>query len=310
MSDKNLQTGEKQPMVSVVMITYGHEKYIEEAIIGVLSQKCNFMIEVIISNDNSPDDTDNVIKNYLEENAVADNIVIKYTNQDANKGMHENFSWAIAQATGKYIALCEGDDFWLTSLKLQKQVDFLEANPNYALCFHNAMLHFENSDKADKAFLTGESREYSGEEILKKWTIPTASVVFRRYAFRKIDNPDFLYCDTVLFLTAADYGQIWGMKDVMCVYRKHDGGATAVQIRTVDRTKKFIKHHLAIKDRFDGKYDALENLIVSSTYLDMSIRCLIKYDPRFLVYLYNSYKYDSNYFHTEMKRKINVLFQR
>jgi glycosyltransferase involved in cell wall biosynthesis len=119
--------------VSVIMITYNHEKYITQAIEGVLMQECDFGVELILANDNSPDNTDDVVTNYLSQKDIPKNIKINYTKHKANKGMHPNFVWATEQCKGKYIAMCEGDDYWTDPLKLQKQVNFLETNEDYVL---------------------------------------------------------------------------------------------------------------------------------------------------------------------------------
>ena len=119
------------PTVSVVMITYNHEAYIQQAIEGVLMQECDFKVELIIADDNSPDNTEVVVKKILSEHSKAS--WIKYTKHNANKGMNSNFIWATKQCKGKYIAICEGDDYWTDSNKLQKQVDFLEKNKDYGL---------------------------------------------------------------------------------------------------------------------------------------------------------------------------------
>lgn len=115
------------------MITYGHEKYIAEAINGVLKQKYDGEIELIIANDNSPDNTDFIIKDTIIN--ADKNITIKYKKHDMNLGMMQNFYWAINQATGDFIALCEGDDFWIDPLKIKKQVDFLNNNLDFGLTF-------------------------------------------------------------------------------------------------------------------------------------------------------------------------------
>lgn len=120
-----------KPTVSVVMITYGHENFIEEAINGVLMQQCNFDVELIIADDESPDDTEKVIKTIIKNHSKGH--WIKYTKHITNKGMQENFVWALNQCTGKYIAICEGDDYWTVPFKLQKQFDFLEKNENHGL---------------------------------------------------------------------------------------------------------------------------------------------------------------------------------
>lgn len=143
-----------KPQVSVVMITYGHEDFILEAIEGVLMQKNNFEVELIIANDNSPDSTHLVVTNFLTNTRIADNIIIKYIRHDVNKGMMLNFLWALEQAKGKYVALCEGDDYWTDPLKLQKQFDLLEKNHQINICISKANSLFP--DGSEKVFCSLE----------------------------------------------------------------------------------------------------------------------------------------------------------
>lgn len=117
-------------LVSVFMITYNHENYIEHAIEGVLMQKTSFPIELIIGEDCSTDNTRKIVREY--EGRYTE--IIKAQYPEKNRGMNNNFLTVLQSARGKYIALCEGDDYWTDPLKLQKQVDFLEANPEYSLC--------------------------------------------------------------------------------------------------------------------------------------------------------------------------------
>lgn len=137
----------QQPVVSVVVITYGHELYIEQTIKGVFTQKTDFTVELIIANDSSPDHTDDVVKKILLETPA--NINVKYTRHPINIGVMPNFAWAINQSSGKYIALCEGDDYWNDPLKLQKQVNALENNPIIDICTHPSIRLYGDLLKKD-----------------------------------------------------------------------------------------------------------------------------------------------------------------
>ncbi|NJB72643.1 glucosyltransferase [Saonia flava] len=119
--------------VSIIMTTYGHEKYIADAINGVLMQECTFNVELIVADDNSPDKTEDVVKDLIKNHPKKE--WVKYTKHKENKGMIPNGIWAYEQTKGEYIALCEGDDYWTDPLKLQKQVDFLNANKEFGLVF-------------------------------------------------------------------------------------------------------------------------------------------------------------------------------
>jgi glycosyltransferase involved in cell wall biosynthesis len=208
-------------MVSVLMITYGHEKYICKAIDGVLSQKSNFVIELIIANDHSPDNTDEFIAKYLSQKKLPKNLTIKNTVHTVNKGMQPNFIWAMQQVSGKYIALCEGDDYWTDPLKLQKQVDFLEANPEYVLCFHPVKILKPDGFLVED-FLTKVPDNYESQEELARGVnyIHTPSSVFRNVI--KSFPPEFALSpigDYFLYMLVTSHGKIKMLSDNMAVYR-------------------------------------------------------------------------------------------
>lgn len=160
----------KKPLVSVVMITYAHENFIEQAINGVLMQECDFDVELIIANDYSPDKTDEVIKDIIKNHPKAS--WIKYIKHKQNIGMMPNFIFALKQAQGKYLALCEGDDYWTDPLKLQKQVDFLEEKEEYVICGHWRR-------KVDENGIPLEHNEYAH----KITALSTQCVLFRNVKF-------------------------------------------------------------------------------------------------------------------------------
>ena len=211
------------PLISVVMITYRHEKYIQKAIEGVFLQKTNFPIEFIIANDNSPDNTDNIIKQIIKN--TPDNVQVRYTKHEVNKGMNPNFTWALKQAKGKYIAICDGDDYWIDENKLQKQVDFLEQNPNYAICCHNVyFLNGETISPQSPYDKENTQDTYTLDDLASKNMIPTLSAVFYNL---NMNFPDWYYSspmgDYPLFLWTAKNGKIKYFKEKMGVYRQNTG---------------------------------------------------------------------------------------
>ncbi len=164
--------------ISIIMVTYGHEKYIREAIEGILMQRGDFNFELIIANDASPDATHQIVSEILKNHTNSDKIC--YIEQEKNIGMMPNFIFALQQAQGDYIALCDGDDYWTDPYKLQKQVDFLEANPDYVLSFHKVKILKPNGD-LEEDFITNVPENY---EIQETWAglgnyIHTPSEVFR-----------------------------------------------------------------------------------------------------------------------------------
>lgn len=163
-------------LVSVIMITYGHEEYIEEAINGVLMQECDFDVELIIADDFSSDKTEIIVNNIIADQPKAN---IKFTRHSSNKGMQQNFIWAYQQSSGKYIALCEGDDYWIDPLKLKKQVEFLEKNNQYAICFTYSKRRVGGMvEKEEKSI---EPLEYNQYDFLtgKKYQTRTCTSLLR-----------------------------------------------------------------------------------------------------------------------------------
>jgi glycosyltransferase involved in cell wall biosynthesis len=176
----------KRPVVSVVMITYMHEALIGEAIDGVLIQQCNFDVELIIADDCSPDKTRAVVESFKEHPNYK---WINYIRHDSNKGMMGNFIWAVEQASSKYIALCEGDDYWTDPLKLQKQLDFMEANEEY-VCVGGKVKILDTRNETNKLqygaqyFEYSENQKISIEALLDKVKLPfhTSTYFFVRGA--------------------------------------------------------------------------------------------------------------------------------
>ena len=238
------------------MITYNHEKFIQEAIEGVLMQQCDFEIELIVANDCSTDKTDAVIQNILKNHPRAN--WIKYTNHPINKGMMPNFIWALQQCKGKYIALCEGDDYWTDPLKLQKQVDFLEKNEEYVLCFHPCDLLISTSKV--KPYIQSQdldriNYEYTIKNLLINWNIPTASMIFRNF---EDELPQWVSevasGDIALAMILFKKGKFKLLKEWMSVYRINGSGISSQHVGyKMIHKRAFLYYHL--NNFFNFKYE-------------------------------------------------------
>lgn len=208
------------PKVSIISISYNQEKYIGEAIEGFLMQKTDFEFEVIIADDCSTDKTPQIIKEYAHKYPD----IIKPIFRKKNLGAWQNFTDALKKTKGKYIALCEGDDFWTDPNKLQLQVDFLEKHPDYALCFHPVKVFFQNGEEAESIFPTiVDKAKFTLGELLKNNFIQTNSVMYRRQSYKSIPN-NILPGDWYLHLYHAQFGKIGFINKVMSAYRRHSGG--------------------------------------------------------------------------------------
>lgn len=168
----------KLPLVSICCITYNHEPYIREAIEGFLLQKTSFPIEIIIYDDASTDRTAEIVKEYADKHLELIIPIFQSENQ-YSQGVKPSRTYVIPRARGKYIAICEGDDYWTDPLKLQKQVDFLEANPDYGLVHTNCITEVNGITMPIEA----GSNIVSGnvfEELLKNNFISTLTVCARK----------------------------------------------------------------------------------------------------------------------------------
>ena len=205
--------------ISVIMITYGHEKFIKQAVEGVLMQKCNFNVELIIANDASPDKTSDIVYDIIKTNPNANRI--KYINRDKNIGGQNNFKDAFEQCKGKYIAHCEGDDYWTDPCKLQKQIDFLETNPDYVLTFHKIKILQPNGILVDD-FITKIPENYQTIEALAQYGnyIHTPSIVYKNIInelpFEMMISP---IGDYFLYMIIAQHGKLKYFEESMAVYR-------------------------------------------------------------------------------------------
>lgn len=248
------ESNHKKPLVAIRCITYNQEKYIRDALEGFVMQKTTFPFVAIVHDDASTDGTATIIREYAQKYPDIIIPIIETENQySKHDGSLGRIMKQACENTGaKYIAMCEGDDYWTDPNKLQKQVNFLESHPEYSLCFHNAItLMMDNSCNKEIYNITG-TREYTASEILEKWTIPTASVVFRRDKILTDPirfNPRFKYGDNVLFLTAAQYGKLYGINEFMSVYRKNETSVTN-SINRIKWTEINIEHFKALNESF------------------------------------------------------------
>lgn len=212
------------PLVSICSITYNHEPYIRQCLDGMLSQKTNFPFEIIINDDCSTDGTTEIIKEYVAKYPNIIRPIFHEENQYSKgvRGMFANFCFP--KARGKYIALCEGDDYWTDPLKLQKQVDFLEEHPSFVLTTHRFTI---NKDNKIVKIGPDDFREVILLNHLLKgdWTIGTLTIVFKKSAIDVSKCQKLKICvDYSLYYFLLSTGNGYSFNDIMAVYRLHEGG--------------------------------------------------------------------------------------
>ena len=263
----------KEVLVSINCITYNHEKYIAQAIESFLMQKTNFEFEILIHDDASNDRTQEIIRGYERKFPNKIKAILRNENQYSKGVKRIGYFNNHLRAKGKYIAWCEGDDYWTDSYKLQKQVDYMEKNDECMLVFHNAEKISDLSKKSEGYMipLNLESKRCSIKDILELRFIPTASVMYRK---KSLDNPPEWYFNAIVGdlpgnLISISKGYAYYINECMSVYRVENMDSAVNQwsksYNNIDNKIKHCQDFLDIINNFDeytnGKYaDEIEDI--------------------------------------------------
>ncbi len=236
------------------MITYNHELYIKESIIGVMAQITNFEIELIVADDCSTDKTESVVREIINTHPKSN--IVEYSRHITNRGMMPNFIWAIEQCKGKYIAICEGDDYWTDPYKLQKQVDLMEQYPEASMCVALNEQFYQNKSQYTK------DKPYKGKHYPLIYGLTDLNQYFHTstYLIRKttLDIIIKTYRQLILGDTAIRYltisqGPFVVLNDYVSVYRISGEGVWThlsefnKELYQYQLFKKFRKEFIAIQ---------------------------------------------------------------
>lgn len=229
--------------VSVLIITYNHEKFIAPAIDSVLMQQVNFDYEIVIGEDCSTDNTRDIVIDYQKRNPEKIRLILP----ERNLGMMQNYLQTLEACRGEYIASLEGDDYWTSPFKLQKQVEFLDNNLDYALCFHPVeIISEDNLPIPGRIWGAPVKRDTFSLEDLFIYDnfIPTCSVVLRREVFSSVPGWFKIvpHGDWVSHIFTARCGKIRCIDELMGVYRVHSGGVWTGWSE-LDKQKKRIENY-------------------------------------------------------------------
>ena len=305
-----------KPLLSVLIITYNHEKYISDAIESVLMQKCQYPVEIIIGDDFSSDKTREICSDYAQKFSN-----IKLLPSEKNIGITPNFIRTSQACTGKYIAMLEGDDYWTDPYKLQKQVDYLIANPEFILCFHNRN-HQEGNVISDKLHCDyGQEKHFIQDEILFA-RIHTLTVMFRNilkeHPFPKEFSGLPLY-DFALWAYLSLFGKAAYLDFVGATYRLHDKGFYSAG-ETISNYEKWLNCQIVIKKYFPKNYQEsynkfilmlnhmlLEELSERKLWGKYSLNMIKLFYRSILAGNYQYINYYNSFFKTKAKRAIKYL---
>lgn len=255
----NIVNHGREALVSVCVITYNHRNYISQCLESILMQQTNFPFEIILGEDESSDGTRELCIEYANKHDKIKLLLrsrkdVIYINGKPSGRF--NYIESAKAASGKYISICEGDDYWTDPHKLQKQVDFLEANPDYAICFHEAKKLYE--DGTETLFNNiGHDATFNFYHLTQRNFISTASYVFRVHDhlhplpgwFSKLSAGDW-----GLHLLNATKGKIFFMNECMSVYRIHSAGMWS-SMTPEQACKKEIEIMDQLNAAFNYEYD-------------------------------------------------------
>ena len=245
----------KQYTVAVWCITYNQKEFIKDALNGFIMQKTNFPFVVIVHDDKSTDGTTDIILEYAQKYPEIIIPVIETENQWSKGGLKHIVNIMNSRyRIGKYIAFCEGDDYWTSPDKLQIQIDFLESHPDYSMCFHSAVKKYECDTIAWINCENIEDKDYDATDIFINWTVPTASVVCRKEAmdfYANIKGAERIQnYDIFIILSCAMTGKIRGISKQMSVYRIQGEGLTYNQKALIKCKMNNPEHFMCLKENF------------------------------------------------------------
>ncbi len=253
--------------VSVLVMTYNHANFIRQALDSVLMQDVTFAYEILISEDCSTDGTREIVEEYYQQFPQKIHLLLSTQNIHSNAVVARG----IKAAKGEYIALLDGDDYWISPHKLQKQADFLDNHPECSMCFHNARVFYEDNSQPSWNWTPANQKEFSTlEEIWMGNFIATCSAMFRNGLFG--DVPDwydalFPITDWPLHILNAERGKIGYINEVMGAYRYHSGGLYSPYSQR-EKLQKNLQFYRQMNVNLNYKYDQLIKIAISKYFYE------------------------------------------
>lgn len=214
--------------LSICSITYNHGKFVRQALDSMLMQNVGFDYEIIVADDCSSDDTREILKEYQHRYPGKIRLIL----HEKNIGVTRNFKSSLDAASGQYVAICEGDDYWIDPNKVQRQVDFLDTHPDYAICFHKAKIDFYEVNPFDfKDYNESTPETTTIYDLIKGNYIHTPTCVYRNGLFGKYPDEflEFKFGDWPLNLLNALHGKIYFIPEELGAYRVYANGVWSLK---------------------------------------------------------------------------------
>jgi glycosyltransferase involved in cell wall biosynthesis len=255
--------------VSVSIVTYNQEKFIAKALDSVLMQRTNFDYEIVIGEDCSTDTTRAILLDYQKRHPG----IISLLLNDKNLGGNKNIEQTMQACRSEYVAVLDGDDYWTSTDKLQKQVDFLDSHPECSACFHDVLIIHADESREPTHYRHRQKAFCSVEDLLLDNFIPTSAVVFRRHLFERLPYwiSRLKMGDWPFHILNALQGRIGYIDETMGVYLVHHGGVWSMQ-RWQYHVLSVIELFEALRIHLDRKYRGIINPILCSWYFSVSGR--------------------------------------
>ncbi len=253
------------PLVSIICTTYNHDLFIEDCLEGLVNQRTDFSFEIIVHDDASSDNTISILKSYESKYPYLFKNIYQKENQYSNNNINIWTDIMFPRAKGKYIAICEGDDYWVDSYKLQKQVDFLEQNPSYSLCVGGYLENDLVSNDKHEVVYNGKVNDvgrsgfsFDLEDMKHRWFFSTLTSMFvnNNSLFSLIKKHKYAR-DTHLFYYCMKIGKGYYFKDVLGVYNVHSNGVFS----GLDNIKRMKEHYFLYKELWEVNKDAFSRHI-------------------------------------------------
>lgn len=283
MQNNLLDLMENQPLVSIICLTYNEEEFVRDAFDGFLSQVVDFPFEVLVFDDASQDTTQEIIEEYVGKYPDIFKATL-YKENYYQKGLRFFGSYqGLKTAKGKYIAFCEGDDYWCDNHKLQKQVEFLESHPEFEVCAHETRIRNDyykeengilfSHTKVNIFIDRSKQNHYKFADTLTGNIFHISSLMFRND--KLLEFPEWIYevsaQDMVFYMILAERGDIYLMRDVMSVYRHNQKSITSTQTEFFNQVA-FNNASMDILEKMDeyweGKYHKEISKVESRYYVN------------------------------------------
>ena len=246
--------------VSVRLMTYNHELFIREALESVMSQKTTFPVEVVVGDDFSTDRTLDIVREFSDTDNITINILDRpeggeYAREREKYGRLYNFADILSNCSGEYIAWLDGDDYWGDESKLQQQVSFLDANPEYVIHFHDSLTVSEDDQVISRTRIANRNNTRSVSDIIQGFVMTTNVIMHRNLNiavpldFYEASNGDSFY-----LVLLGHYGKAWFDPDIKpSVYREH-GSSVWSKLGPMTKLEKSYRTIRLVTKHIDPEY--------------------------------------------------------